>query len=79
MWIEVILRARAIYLLIYTFMSELSAYHYTFMRELQRPFHTFMRESSLDEEIGASYKHNAQRYRRPQEKRTPKCNVSTAG
>lgn len=29
-------------------MSELSAYHYTFMRE-----------SSLDEEIGASYKHNA--------------------
>ncbi len=41
------------------------------MRELQRPFHTFMRESSLDEEIGASYEHNAQRYRCPQEKRTP--------
>lgn len=40
-------------------MSEFSAYQYTFMRELQRPFHTFMRESSLDEEIGASYKHNA--------------------
>lgn len=79
MWIGVILRARAIYLLIYTFMRDLSAYRYTFMRELQRPFHTFMRESSLDEEIGASYEHNAQRYRRPQEKRTPKSNVSAAG
>ena len=60
-------------------MSELSAYRYIFMRELQLPFHTFMGESSLDEEIGASYKHNAQRYRRPQEKRTPQRNVSTAG
>lgn len=49
------------------------------MRELQHPFHTFMRESSLDEEIGASYEHNAQRYRCPQEKHTPQRNVSTAG
>ncbi len=49
------------------------------MRDLSAYRYTFMRESSLDEEIGASYEHNAQRYRCPQEKRTPKSNVSTAG